>query len=155
MVPIWKSHAAILPVTQSILKVCITLAHQARRQAKRPSADGRVNGRAPFAPKPRQDHAHRPHKAMPHRAPVPLVRESTPGDQTMQRRLPHPRLTSGMERGDEARTGPQRRRGAEEFNARLGHRGKQPVGLRSPMHPRPLSALIGQGKKDVIMLTGQ
>jgi hypothetical protein len=36
MVPIWKSHAAILPVTQSILKVCITLALSCGPQAKTP-----------------------------------------------------------------------------------------------------------------------
>jgi hypothetical protein len=45
MVPIWKSHAAILPVTQSILKVCITLAVSRRRKRER---SGRCRRSAPL-----------------------------------------------------------------------------------------------------------
>jgi hypothetical protein len=51
MVPIWKSHAAILPDTPSILKVCITLAltccwKRQRRRSGRCKQSGAVRGSA-------------------------------------------------------------------------------------------------------------
>jgi hypothetical protein len=75
----------------------------------------------------------------------PRVGMPTARHHTVERRVQHHGLTPGLERGDEARTSPQLRRGAEAFVQRLVPRGNQPGGHHAHLpQPQP-SQLIRQG----------
>jgi len=153
-IPLPDVHVPLL-ATQFVAQDGPVLRGHPVRQHECAPLDGGIHGREQLAPKDRHHHAYRQQKAMAHGVPVPRVGEPTARHQTVEMRMHHQRLTPGMERGDEARTGAQILRVAKKFVQRRVHRGKQQVGHRSHIRQSQPSQLIGLGEDDMVVIAGQ
>jgi hypothetical protein len=70
-------------------------------------------------------------------------------------RVQQQRLTPGMQRGDDARTGAQILLVAEQLVKRLVHRGKQQLCHRGNVGQPEVIQLMRHGENDMVMVTGQ